>query len=277
MQNRAGGRANDAHKLLPAGRKAQIVAYVNSVDEATVAKLAEQFSVSQYTIRRDLDELDRQGFLIRTHGGAVSALATAVPDSGFDIRLRTQARAKDHIGQLASRLVEDNTAIIINSGTTALSLARNLVDHRDLTVVTNNLRLPMEINEDACRELHLFGGQIRLLSQATLGPVSLRVRDLDDIPIWCQTAFIGVGAVSSSFGYSTSNPREAAMMAEMMDAAQTVVILADSCKFEEGLFARIAPLAAANILVSETAPPPALQAALDEAEVQVIYDESQLP
>lgn len=260
-------------KHLPAGRKAQIVAYVNSVDEVTVASLASEFGVSQYTIRRDLDELDRLGFLIRTYGGAVSALSTAVPDSGFDIRVRTQARSKDRIGYLASRLVVDNTAIIINSGTTTLAMVRHLKDHRDLTVTTNNLRLPMEIDERTCRELHVLGGQARLISQATLGPVSLRIQDPDDIDIWCHTAFIGVGALSSSFGYSTSNPREAAMMAEMMERAQRVVVLADATKFNVELFAKIGPLSVADVLVTEEVPPAALADALADSGVEVITGE----
>lgn len=261
-----------ATRRLPAGRKAELAAYVSEAGEVTVARLAEHFDVSPDTIRRDLDQLDADGVLIRTHGGAVSLTANPRPDTGLDVRLRLRADAKDVIGQLAATLVEDNAALMVNGGTTTLALARHLRDRRDLTIATNSLRLPAEISPQSVRDLYVFGGTVRLSAQATVGPVGIPMSvSGGDLDIRCDLAFVGVGAVSQDSGYSTSNLSEASMMSEMMSRASRVAVLADSSKFGRRLFAQIAELDRADYLVTEVAPPDALQDALDKAGVQVLH------
>lgn len=266
---------NGNSRRLPAGRKAELASYVAEVGEVTVAQLAERFAVSADTIRRDLDRLDSDGVVIRTHGGAVSPSGFARPDSALDVRIRLQAEAKEQIGAAAASLVEDNSALIINSGTTAMALVRHLRNHRELTIATNNLRLPAEIHPDVCRDIYLFGGMVRIVSQSVVGPVNFRTDGSPaEVDIRSDMAFVAVGAVSASQGFATSNLGEAAMMASMMQHAATVVVLADSSKFERQLFARIAPLSAADILVTETPPTGALARALERDGVRVVTPQS---
>jgi DeoR/GlpR family transcriptional regulator of sugar metabolism len=259
-------------RRLPAGRKAELAAYVAEAGEVTVARLAEHFEVSADTIRRDLDQLDADGVLIRTHGGAMGKVALQRPDADLDVRIRLRADAKDTIGRLASTLVEDNATLMVYGGTTTLALARHLRGRRALTIATNSLRLPAEIPPKVIHDLYVFGGQVRLNAQATVGPVAIPTSTGDgDLSIQCDLAFIGVGAVSAESGYSTSSIAEAAMMNQMMDRASRVVVLADSSKFGRRLFAQIAELGRADFLVTETAPPAALATALDHAGVRVLH------
>lgn len=237
----------------------------------TVSRLAERFDVSLDTIRRDLDQLDADGVLIRTHGGAVSPSALPRPDTGLDVRRRVQTAAKDRIGALAAGLIEDGTSILINAGTTTLAVVRHLRDHRDLTVATNSLQIPSEIAPTTFRDLYLFGGAVRVSAQATVGPVvfanSLNGRDVD---IQCDLALIGVGAVAPGIGYSTSNLGEAAMMREMMERAAKVAVLVDSSKFGRRLFAQVAEVGRADYLVTDTEPPGDLADELARGEVQIV-------
>ncbi len=237
----------------------------------TVAALAEQFSVSIDTIRRDLDQLDSDGQIVRTHGGALSLAAVSrTIDRGLDVRLRLRAAEKEQIGELAATLVEDGSVVMINAGTTALALARALRNHRDLTIATNNLQVPAEIVPTAFRDLYVFGGSVRSITQATTGPVSFNLGPGGaEIDLRCDLALIAVGAVSEE-GYSTSNLGDAAMMAEMMSRAERVVVMADSGKFDQRLFAQVAPLGGADFLVTDAPPSAPLQAALDAAGVRVI-------
>lgn len=260
-----------AGRRLPAGRKADLAAYVSDAGQVTVAQLAERFDVSSDTIRRDLDQLDADGILIRTHGGAVSTTAVPRPDTGLDVRMRLQTAAKQQIGALAATLVEDGSSIVINAGTTALALVQHLRDHRELTVATNNLRIPAEISPLAFRDLYIFGGSVRLTAQATIGPVGLQVGpDGREVDIECDLALIAVGAVSRERGYSTSNLGEAAMMHEMMTRAARVAVLADASKFGRRLFARVADLGRADYLVTDRLPPQELLDALRENGVTVL-------
>ena len=270
-QTPTGGDAIGQPRRLPAGRKAELASYVTELGQVTVAQLAERFDVSLDTIRRDLDQLDSEGVLIRTHGGAVGLSAVPRPDTGLDVRMRMQASAKEQIGALAAGLVTDGAAVILNAGTTTLAVVRHLRDQRDLTIATNSLQLPAEISPEVVRDLYVFGGQVRFSAQATVGPVSFHRRSPgDDLQIQCDLALIAVGAVDAASGYTTSNLGEATMMAEMMDRATQVAVLADSSKFDRRLFARVAELGRAHFLVTDAAPPPALGRALEEAGVKVL-------
>lgn len=264
-----------APRRLPAGRKAELAAYVTETGEVTVAQLADRFDVSADTIRRDLDQLDADGVLVRTHGGAVGLGTAPRPNTELDVRMRMQTQAKERIGARAAALVRDGQAIIVNAGTTTLALIRALGERRDLTVATNSLRGATELVPSAYRDLYVFGGSVRITDQATLGPVRLPAwTHQPEVDIRCDLALIGVGAVSADVGYSTSNLVEASMMGDMMDRADRVAVLADSSKFSRRLFAQIAELGRADYLVTDAPPPADLRGALDEAGVEVLLPES---
>lgn len=258
-------------RRLPAGRKADLARYISEAGEVTVAELAERFDVSSDTIRRDLDRLDADGLVVRTHGGAVSLTSVPRADTGLDVRLRFQAAAKERIGAAAAALVDDNSVIMINAGTTTLALARHLDQHHGLTVATNSLLIPGEIAPKAFRGLYVFGGSVTPSDQKTVGPVAFQTSSGSvEMDVQCDLALLGVGAVSTEIGYSTSNLEEAAMMNEMMMRASRVAILADSSKFGRRLFAQVAELSRADYFVTDAPPPAELAEAFARAGVQVV-------
>lgn len=258
-------------RRLPAGRQVQLVSYVAEHGQVTVARLAKHFNVSADTVRRDLDHLHAEGMLVRTHGGAVSLTAFPRPDSGLEVRARVQATGKDRIAALVAGLVPDGASLIINAGTTTLAVVRALRDHRDLTIATNNLAVPGEIDPKIYRDLYVFGGAVRTSAQATVGPVTFPVMlGRQDVDIRCDLALICVGAVSSELGYFTSNLAEASMMSEMMNRATQVAVMADSTKIGRRLFAKVGELGRADWFVTDAPPPDDLAEALHAADVEVI-------
>ena len=257
-------------RRLPAGRKAELAAYVEQMGQVTVGDLAEHFGVSIDTVRRDLDRLDREGVVIRTHGGAVSAANGQLKDRALDVRLRMQTEEKERIARIAAGLIDDGAVIMLNAGTTTLALARALRNHHDLTIATNNLRIPAEIAPSAFRDLYVFGGAVRAITQATTGPEAFTMTPGGpEEDIRCDLALIAVAAVDES-GYSTSNLGDAAMMSEMMQRAERTAILADSTKLGRRLFAQVSPLEKADYIVTDAEPPAELAAALAQADVQVL-------
>ena len=269
--------AQERPRHLPAGRKARLAAFVAEAGQVTVSALAERFGVSIDTIRRDLDQLSGEGVLVRTYGGAVSLSTVSRVDRAVDVRLSLQEVEKEKIAALAASLVEDGSTIMINGGTTTLALAHRLHNHRDLTIATNNLLVPPALSPSIIRDLYVFGGVVRSITQATIGPVSLRAAGGSELDLRCDLALIGVGAVSVDAGYSTSNLGEAAMMREMMSRAARVAILADSSKFGRRLFAQITELGTADYLVTDSTPPAELLNALTENNVELITPETASP
>lgn len=240
-----------------------------------MAELAEHFGVSPDTVRRDLHQLHNEGRVVRTHGGAVSVDAVAGAEKMLDVRLQLHADEKDRIGALAATLVSSNSVLMLNAGTTTLSVVRHLTKHRDLTIATNNLRIAMEVSPKVVREVYLFGGSVRLVGQATVGPVRIPSPSGRGLELRCDLALISVGAVSARGGYSTSNLAESVMMGDMMERASRVVILADSSKFTEPLFAQIAELDRADYLVTDAEPPAELSEALEQAGVEILVADSE--
>ncbi|WFE29710.1 DeoR/GlpR family DNA-binding transcription regulator [Solwaraspora sp. WMMD791] len=261
---------DERQRHLPAGRKAQLAAYVADTGQVTVAELAERFGVSIDTVRRDLDQLSADGVLVRTYGGAVSLSTVSRTDRAVDQRLALQEQEKEKIAVLAAALVQDSSTIMINGGTTTLAVARNLGQHRDLTVATNNLLVPGALPPTAIRDIYVFGGAVRTLTLATIGPVSFRSNGGAELDISCDLALIGVGAVDADAGFTTSNLAEAAMMQEMISRAGRVAILADSSKFGRRLFAQVSELSSADYLITDSAPSADLRDALAANDVKVI-------
>lgn len=262
---------DDKATRLPAGRKADLAAHVAEVGEVTVSALASRFRVSSDTIRRDLDQLDADGLLVRTHGGAVSLAVMPRLVTDVDVRQHFQITAKESIGVLAANLVNDGSSLMMNGGTTMLSVARHLGYRRELTIATNNLRIPVEISADCVRNLYLFGGPVRLITQTTTGPIQFHSSaGGSEHLVRCDLALIAVGAVSLEDGYSTTNLEDAAMMRDMMERSSRVAVLADSSKIGLRLFAQVAELGRPDYFITDVTPPPDLVAALAESDVTLI-------
>ncbi|HTW09076.1 MAG TPA: DeoR/GlpR family DNA-binding transcription regulator [Acidimicrobiales bacterium] len=264
-----------ASSRLPARRRADLVKFVEEHGHATVSVLAEALDVSGDTVRRDLQYLDQQGVLVRSFGGVARRDELARFDPPFLARTRANSDAKAAIGRLAATLVSDRQTLIINGGTTTLALARALKGKKDLTVVTNNLHLPDNIPADAVSQLHILGGQFRMRSFATLGPIELPDAQGGRTHVFhADLAFIGVGGVSEEGGFTGGDLRESSAIRHMMERAERVVVLADSSKFGRTAFAHIGPLSVADVIITETAPSAAVRAALTESGVDLLVPEA---
>lgn len=256
---------------LPAVRRAAIGILISEAGELSVARLAEEFGVSQDTIRRDLEELDRNGTVKRTYGGAMSTEIIPRTESRLDTRMSRNSAAKDAIAAVVSDLVKPNMSLMINSGTTTLAVARQLKAGLELRIITSNLLLPSTISPDAVSDIFMVGGAVRLNAQGTNGPLDTGLGgDALDLDVHCDLAIIGVSGVQEGRGWLTGNTPEARLMRTMMERCAAVAVVADSSKFEKASFARVADLDAADFFITESAPPPSLKAALDRAGVRLL-------
>ncbi|UFU01909.1 DeoR/GlpR family DNA-binding transcription regulator [Ruania suaedae] len=252
---------------LPAVRRGRIVEFIESMRQASVHEIAEQFEVSADTVRRDLIELHKDGHVSRTRGGAIANSVITSPDRELRIRQQLQEPEKKHIGALTATLIPHGAVIAFNGGTTTLAVARSLTDHRDLTIATNNLSIPFDVPTHAVRNLYIFGGDVRFSSQVTVGQASFP--DLGDPgAVHFDIAVIGVGGITHE-GFSVSNLGEASMMRHLIKRSSRIVVVADSTKFNRPQFALVAPLSAAHDLVTDGEPPAALRSIFDELGLTV--------
>lgn len=209
-----------------------------------VMELSELFSVTEVTIRRDLDKLEQMGVLTKTYGGAVLneelvPAANAVEEEDEFIE------EKRMIGRIAARLIEDGEAVYLSPGTTCLEIARNLQEKR-VTVVTNDLRIGLALKDYTGVKTIVTGGDLAHSSSALVGGAALQLLQ----GIYVNKAFLGVKGVHFDAGYTTGSYDEAMIIQAVRRIASEVIIAADYSKFDQRGFAKLGDLSLAKTLVT---------------------------
>jgi DeoR family transcriptional regulator of aga operon len=199
-----------------------------------VLSLCEDLNVSSVTIRKDLKLLEDKNLLFRTHGGGTLANPYTV-DQHVNEKEKLRSEEKMDIGSFAASLIVPNDCIIIASGTTVLSLARNIKPKSNLTVITAALNVATELNLHPEIEVLILGGILRKSSSSATGSYAENI--LDDFS--CSKLFLGVDGIDTEFGLTTTNVMEAQLNRKMIKAAQKTIVLADSSKFGKRGFGRI--------------------------------------
>jgi DeoR family transcriptional regulator, fructose operon transcriptional repressor len=248
-----------------ARRHRELLQLVEAKGQMSVDELARHFSVSDDTIRRDLQHLERRKVLLRTHGGAVSTALLVHRESPFLTRAHAHAEAKARIGRAAAQLIADGETLLVNGGSTTFGFAASLGTRRNLTIVTNNVTMLSVLPAEAIQGVYLLGGQYRLDLGSTVGPVGFRSGNIN-----VDTAILGVSGLTGNAGLSTTFMEEASMLAQMIASARRAIVVADASKFGHNAFAHIAPLSAIHALVTDVSPPADLSQALSQANVEVI-------
>jgi DeoR family transcriptional regulator, aga operon transcriptional repressor len=229
-----------------------------------VAELAAKLHVSTASIRRDLQLLELQRLLSRTHGGAV-ANSTA-----YELPLRYRGgRHREEKRRIAAaaaaRVSGDITSIGLTGGTTTTEVARRLADRQGLTVVTNALNIAAELALRPELKLIVTGGTARSESYELVGPIAeaaLSGMNLD-------LAIVGVDGISVAGGLTTHHDIEAHTNDVLIGRARRVIVVADASKVGKLAFVRICALDAVDELINDAAAPAAELRALAEAGVTV--------
>jgi DeoR family transcriptional regulator of aga operon/DeoR family fructose operon transcriptional repressor len=237
-------------------RQDHIARIVEEHGRARVADLAATFRVSGVTIRKDLAVLERQGRIVRTHGGAMT-VGRAGAERAFDVRERLQRDEKDAIGREAAAMVVDGDSIALDASTTALALARHLKGRGGwlhLTVITNGLRIASELAGHPGISVVMPAGFLRWEALSLVGPLGEGLFDKVNI----QKAFMGAAGFAIEAGLSDATEEEAQIKRLMVEGANEVVGLVDHTKWERAAFATFCKTADLDAVVTDAGAPAAM-------------------
>ena len=209
-----------------AERRRVILERVRADGYCAAAELSRRFHVDGSTIRRDLDQLERAGLVRRTRGGVLPADPAETIDTPYEVRRSQHAPAKVAIGAAAAALVEDGQSLIIDNGSTTYQLAAALRHKQHLTVVTNDLMVATCLHGHPTHQVHLTGGLMLSTVYTLVGPTA--VQSLAGLHV--DWAFLGAEGVHPQAGVSNINVVEIPVKQAMIEAAERVVVLADSSK-----------------------------------------------
>ncbi len=241
-------------RLLAARRHELILRELERHGGVRVRELVGVLGVSPMTIRRDIETLADMGQLVRVHGGAAAAPTardTASADEpGFAAKARRQYGEKTAIAERAAQSIKPGSAIGITAGTTTAQLAGELANIEDLLVVTNSMAVAEVLHQSRRSDLTiLVTGGTPTPSRALVGPMAestLSSLHLDQL-------FMGVHGMTESTGYTSPNLLEAQTLRSFVGASESVVVLADHTKWGTIGLSTIAPLNAADVLITDRA------------------------
>lgn len=250
-------------------RRQQILQLLVEHGNVQVSELVARFGVSAVTIRADLTHIESQGLATRTHGGA-TLVRTPPQEQDIHEKDALNLPVKDSIGTHAAALVKAGDNIIIDSGSTTMTLARHLRGHRDVTVMTNGLNIAWELANAPGVELLLTGGLLRKQSlslQGSQAEASLNTYSFD-------TLFWGVDGLDLQFGLTTHHEAEASLNHRMVERARRIVVLTDASKFGRVSLHRIARLDQVHTVITDASIDAEYLEGLQRLGIEVIIAES---
>lgn len=246
-------------------RRREIVAALVRDGEVTITDLARQFTVSEMTVRRDLEALEVNGTARRIRGGAISAVSRA-HEPPLALRSTEATDAKRAIGQAAAGLIADGETAVIDVGTTTLELARALRGRRGVTIVTPSLLVAAELGNEPGMRVLVTGGWLRPGEMSLIG--SGAEEFFADVN--CDVAFIGVAGIDVEKGLTEYNLEDTRVKRAAMASARRRVVLADASKIGRVTFATVAPLADVDVLVTDAPADDPLPRALTDLGAEVV-------
>jgi DeoR family transcriptional regulator of aga operon len=208
-------------------RRKSILNQINESGQVLVHELSSEFSVSEVTIRNDLEQLEKKNMLIRARGGAIKAERGVGIDYRLSEKDKLNSDEKARIGKKAAQLINEHDTIIIDSGTTTMEVAKNLSHLTDLTVISNAINIISQLIQLKNLNLIIPGGYLRKNSLSLVGP--LAEKNLQNL--YVDKVFIGVDGFDTKHGIYTPNIEEAYFNEIMIKISKEVIVVCDSSKF----------------------------------------------
>lgn len=245
-------------------RRQHILSLIQKQGRVLVDELSSTLDLSKITIRKDLDYLESKDLLVRTHGGALPAQAGALSDPTIQEKEELHHEEKVKIAKAAAAMVSEGQCIILDSGTTTTEIARSLTSLRHLTVITNALNIAADLARSNF-EIIMIGGTLRKNSLSVVGPLAEDVLK----EMHADIVFLGVDGFDTKIGLTTPNLLEARVNRAMAEAAEKVVAVCDSSKFNRRSLSLIVGASAIDHVITDNNLSPDDVKAIRDAGIEV--------
>ena len=246
-------------------RQVRLIEEVRQVGSLSVEVLAERFGVTLQTVRRDVRQLAEAGLLARFHGG-VRVPGSTTENIAYRQRQRLNDDAKRRIAKEVALAVPNGCSLIINIGTTTEAIAHELLHHRGLRVITNNLNVAAILSDHPDCELIVAGGLVRSRDRAIIGEATVEFVRQFKVDI----GLIGISGIEADGSLRDFDYREVKVARAILAQSRQVWLAADHSKFNRPAMVELARLDHLDRLFTDAPPPPPFPQLLAEAAVQCI-------
>lgn len=231
-----------------------------------VSDLSTMLSVSEVTIRRDLEKLEKEGFLTRTHGGAILNDSNPTSDDEYiDTDEDPYYEQRVEISGIVSHMIEDNDVILLSPGLTNYHIAKKLSNKRNVTVLTNDVNIASELTSNVSIKTVLPGGDLDPASMVLTG----KLTEENIKSFFVSKAFIEVEGVSTQRGYTVQSVAGASVIKEMINITRERIIVCTYQCFDNIAFSQIGPLTIANKVVTNPSIPDQYKSYFFENNIQL--------
>ncbi len=244
-------------------RHTRIIEIVTNSGFATIEELANKFDVTQQTIRRDLKELDNDNKIQRFHGGA--GLNSSTLNTSYSNRKVSFLKEKQNIAKEVAKTIPDNSSLFINIGTTTEAIAQALLNHHDLTIITNNLHVASILSTKDDFKIIIAGGVVRnrdggVMGEATIDFVSQFKVDY---------AIIGISGIDDSGDLLDFDYQEVRVSKAIINNSRNIFLAADHSKFGRDAMTRLGNISQVHHVFTSTTPSNSIQSILDENNIEL--------
>ena len=246
-------------------RQRQILSLLSQQGRLSVAEIVAQFSISEATARRDLETLALQGKGQRVHGG-ILAVEQAPPELPILERENEQPDEKTRIGRAAAKLVQNNETIFLGSGTTVLEIARNVREHKNLTVITNSLAVLNILAGIKEITVVCLGGMLRESELSFIGHITEQAL----VEVRADKVFMGTRGVSLEHGLTNDYLQETLTDRAILKSGREIIIVADHTKINRVATVLLAPLNSMHTFVTDSGTDKKFVQALKKQGISVV-------
>lgn len=236
----------EKNTLFAEERQEKIISMLETQSKIYVSDLCSIFGVSPATIRNDLRDLDEQGRLKRTHGGALSCRNAGFEQSSERKETRNQ-REKKRIAECAAGYVEEGDIVALDAGTTTLEMVPFLKEKKNITIVTNDAKIMLALENECNCQIIFIGGIVRRGLSCTAGPVAINEISLLQV----DKVFMAANAFSVEKGFTTPDMNTAEVKKRWIGSARRVFMLCDSSKVGNISFVKFASLKDIDVLIAD--------------------------
>jgi DeoR family transcriptional regulator, glycerol-3-phosphate regulon repressor len=229
----------------------------------TIDYLSQEFGVTPQTIRRDINKLSQYGLIHRFHGGA--GTASSIENVAYTERMVLCLKEKQQIAQMVAKNIPDNVSLFINIGTTTEEIAKALISHQRLRVITNNLNVASILSGNNNIEIIVAGGLVRQGDAGIIGPLTIDFIQQFRV----DYGIIGISGIDTDGTLLDFDYREVRASRAILDNSRRVLLAADHTKFGRNAMVRLGGIDEIDALFTDRQPPPELIEVLNASGVQL--------
>ena len=253
--------------MLAIERRNEILSRLSRDGKVIVSTLAREFDVTEETIRRDLERLDKEGLASKTYGGAVARQNNAAIDLPYTVREGVNVLQKQVISDRICALIRDGERLMVDSSSTALYAIKKLKDRKNLTIITNSVKVLIELADKSDWTVLSTGGVLKNGALSLTGSSAERMIRSYHV----DTAICSCKGLDMMLGVTDSNESDSQIKQAMLASAERRILALDAEKFDKRSFVKICEPSMVDVIVTNTAPSEKWISFCADNGVEIVY------